>query len=165
MMDDGTTKESLITQITRTTFFKQIAEVSRCVSTGVRSSSNQTPKRNIAKIAGQPQHEIHGATRTALQKAIIGEPTLMSPSTQSSMSPSAISPSLVETPPGWKTVGDVESSTHWMELINNHEDSFTMEELIQAKLKTMFPIIQCINKKDITNPENWQPCILKKVCK
>jgi hypothetical protein len=89
----------------------------------------------------------------------------MSPSAQSSMSPSAMSPSPVEIPAGWKTVGDVESSTRWMELINNHEDLVTMEELIQAKLKTLFPIIQCINNKDITNPENWQPCILKKVCK
>jgi hypothetical protein len=89
----------------------------------------------------------------------------MSPSVQSQMSPSAMSPSLVETPPGWKTVGDVESSTCWMELINNHENPVTMEELIQAKLKTLFPIIRHINNKDITNPENWQPCILMKVCK
>jgi hypothetical protein len=51
----------------------------------------------------------------------------------------------------------VESSTCWMELINNREDPVTMEALIQAKLKTLFPIIQCINNKDITNPENWQP--------
>jgi hypothetical protein len=52
--------------------------------------------------------------------------------------PSAMSPSLMEMPPGWKTVGDVESSTDWMELINNHEDLVTMEELIQAKLKPCF---------------------------
>ncbi len=149
--------ESLITQITRTTFAKQIAEVSRCVSTGVRCK--------IAKIEGQPWREIHRAKRTALQKAVIGEPTLMSPSVQSPMSPSAMSPSLVETPPGQKTVQDVETSTRWMELINNHEDPVTMEELIQAQLKTLFPIIRCINNNNITNPENWQPCILKKVCK
>jgi hypothetical protein len=40
MMDDGTAKESLIAKITRTTFAKQIAEVSRRVSAGVRSSPN-----------------------------------------------------------------------------------------------------------------------------
>ncbi len=145
-MDDGTAEESLIAQITGTTFAKQIAEVSRHVFTGVRCK--------IAKIEGQPWHEIHRAKRTALQKTVISEPTLMSPSAQFRMSPSTMSPSLVETPPGWKTVGDVETSTCWMELINNHEDPVTMKELIQANLKTMFPIIQCINNKNITNPEN-----------
>ncbi len=90
---------------------------------------------------GQPWREIHRAKRTPLQKAIISEPTLMSPSAQSPMSPSTMSPSLVETPPGQKKVGDVELFTCWIELINNHEDPVTMEELIQAKLKTLFPII------------------------
>jgi hypothetical protein len=89
----------------------------------------------------------------------------MSPSAQSPMSPSAMSPSLVEMPPGRKTVGDVETFTRWMELINNRKDPVTMEELIQAQLKTLFPIIRCIYNKDITNPESWQPRILNKVHK
>jgi hypothetical protein len=165
MMDDGTAKESLAAKITKTTFAKQIAEVSRRVSASVRSSSNQTPKHSNAKIVGQPWCEINRAKRIALQKALLGEPTLMLLSAKSPMSPSAMSPSPVEMPAGQKTVGDVESSTCCMELINNHEDPVTMENLIHAKLKTLSPIIQCINNKDITNPENWQPCILMKVSK
>ncbi len=50
-----------------------------------------------------------------------------------------------------------------MEQINNLEDPVTMKKLLHAKLKTLLPIIQCINNKVITNPENWQN--LKKVCK
>ncbi len=79
------------------------------------------------------------------------------------MSPPTKTSSPMATPPGRKTVRDVESSTRWMEQIR--EDPVTMEELIQAKLKTLFPIIRCINNKDIANPENWQLCILKKICK
>jgi hypothetical protein len=37
-----------------------------------------------------------------------------------------------------------------------------MEELMQNLIGTVFPIIQCINNKDVTNPDNWEPCILKK---
>ncbi len=142
-MDDGMAEESLMAQIAGIFFAKQIAEVSRCDSSSVRSSSNQAPKCNIiAKIVRQTWCKIHRAKKTALQKAIIGKPTLMSPFPQSPLSPSAMLPSLVETPPGRKTVGDVESSTHWMELINSREDPVTMEELIQAKLvNTLFPII------------------------
>jgi hypothetical protein len=56
MMDDETAKESLIAKINGTIFSEQIAEVSRRVSAGVRSSSNQTPKHNNAKIVGQLWH-------------------------------------------------------------------------------------------------------------
>jgi hypothetical protein len=116
-------------------------EASRHASTGVRLSSNQTPTHNNAKIVRQPWHEINRAKRIALQKAILGEPTPMSPSAQSPMSPSGMSPGLVETPAERKTVRDVESSTCRMKLINNSEDPVTMEELIEAKLKTLFPIL------------------------
>jgi hypothetical protein len=37
--------------------------------------------------------------------------------------------------------------------------------LKKARIGSVFPIVRCINNKDITNLENWESCILKKVQK
>ncbi len=36
---------------------------------------------------------------------------------------------------------------------------------MQNKVGTRFPIVECIKNKDMRNPDNWEPCILKKVRK
>jgi hypothetical protein len=40
-----------------------------------------------------------------------------------------------------------------------------LSELKSARIRSVFPIVRCINNKDITNVANWEPCILVKVRK
>jgi hypothetical protein len=53
----------------------------------------------------------------------------------------------------------------WLELIDEHEGVVELEELKQARISAVFPIIYCINNKDITDDANFVPCILHKVQK
>ena len=60
------------------------------------------------------------------------------------------------------------SSVCWMQLINERDPTqkpVTLPELKKARIGSVFPIVRCINNKDITDPENWESCILKKVQK
>jgi ribosomal protein S17 len=45
------------------------------------------------------------------------------------------------------------------------QEPVDLKELKSARFGSVFPIIRCINNKDITNTENWASCILKKVRK
>ncbi len=56
----------------------------------------------------------------------------------------------------------------WMELYNEQDGPdrpVSLSEIQQAKLRAMFPIIYNTNNKDITDNDNWAPCILFKVRK
>ena len=60
------------------------------------------------------------------------------------------------------------SSVRWMQLINERDPTqkpVTLPELKKAHIGSVFPIVRCINNKDITDSENWESCILKKVQK
>jgi hypothetical protein len=59
------------------------------------------------------------------------------------------------------------SSVCWMQLISEHDPQkpVNLTELKSARIRSVFPIIWCIINKDITSPENWESCILKKVQK
>jgi hypothetical protein len=59
------------------------------------------------------------------------------------------------------------SSVHWMQLIleRDHQKPVTLPEFKKAPIGSAFPIVCCINNTDITDPENWESCILKKVQK
>jgi hypothetical protein len=59
-------------------------------------------------------------------------------------------------------------SNRWMELYNERDGPdrpVSLPEIQQAKLRAMFPIIYNTNNKDITDDDNWAPCILFKVRK
>jgi hypothetical protein len=55
-----------------------------------------------------------------------------------------------------------------MELYNERDGPdrpVSFPEIQQAKLRAMFPIIYNINNKDITDDDNWAPCIIIKLRK
>jgi hypothetical protein len=56
----------------------------------------------------------------------------------------------------------------WMQLIAERDPlkpPVDLSELKSARIRSVFPIVRCINNKDITNVANWEPCILVKVRK
>jgi hypothetical protein len=63
-----------------------------------------------------------------------------------------------------KSCGMDLSSVRWMQLISERDPQkpVTLPELKKPWIGSVFPIVRCINNKDITEPENWESCILKK---
>ena len=67
-----------------------------------------------------------------------------------------------------KTAEGTHVSNRWLELFeerDEHDRPVSLPEIQNSNLRMMFPIIYCINNKDITVDENWAPCILIKVRK
>ena len=66
-----------------------------------------------------------------------------------------------------KACDDDISSICWMQLLaeRDPQEPVDLKELKSARIGSVFPIIRCINNKDITNTENWASCILKRVRK
>jgi hypothetical protein len=59
-------------------------------------------------------------------------------------------------------------SNRWLELYKERdgpERPVSLTEIKEAKIRAMFPIMYNINNKDITDDDNWAPCILIKVRK
>ena len=50
-------------------------------------------------------------------------------------------------------------------LEHDHQKPVTLTELKKEQIGSVFSIVCCINNKNITSPENWESCILKKVQK
>jgi hypothetical protein len=67
-------------------------------------------------------------------------------------------PSAVE-----KSDGLDEVSNHWIKLIRDRKIPVVKVEMQKAKIGEFFPIIRCINSKDIRNPANFAAYILRKV--
>ena len=59
------------------------------------------------------------------------------------------------------------TSVIWMQLIAERDPQkpVDLSELKSARNRSVFPIVHCINNKDITDMANWEPCILVKVRK
>jgi len=57
------------------------------------------------------------------------------------------------------------NSVIWMQLIAERDPQkpVDLSELKSARIHSVFPIVRCINNKDINNAANWEPCILVKV--
>jgi hypothetical protein len=67
----------------------------------------------------------------------------------------------ITTPNKGKT-GD--NTNRWLELIEERGDNrLQLEEIVRARVNTVFPIIYCTNNKDIHDIANWAPCIMRKV--
>jgi hypothetical protein len=90
------------------------------------------------------------------------------------LSRSAKKPSSPPTTPPNDSAGQSKSgdgnniSNRWLELYNERDGPdrpVSLLEIQKATLRAMFPIIYCINNKDITDDDNWAPCILIKVRK
>ena len=64
-----------------------------------------------------------------------------------------------------KTSGDDPTYNHWIDLIGEHAGPITLTEVTRAQENAIFPIIYCINNKDVNNDDNWAPCILRKIRK
>ncbi len=100
-------ENSATTLLAGTVLGETIATIAEGVKANQTSSSQRTPKHKFL----QPWHETHSAKRIAMAQVVIGESNMMSPVTA-----------------GPKTVGDKESSTCWMELVEERADPVTMEE-------------------------------------
>ena len=59
------------------------------------------------------------------------------------------------------------TSVIWMQRIakRDHQKPVDLSELKSARIRSVFPIVSCINNRDITDTANWEPCILVKVRK
>ncbi len=73
----------------------------------------------------------------------------------SSLSPS-FSPTKGKGVPS-KSFSDKSTYNHWIELINERNGPITLTEVRGAKVNSVFPIMYCINNKDVTNDDNWAP--------
>jgi hypothetical protein len=69
-------------------------------------------------------------------------------------------------PSGGKSAVDyTQPSIRWLELIDERDNPVELEEMLHARVNSVFPIIYCTNNKDVLADSNWAPCILRKVCK
>jgi hypothetical protein len=67
---------------------------------------------------------------------------------------------------GGKSAGDyTQPYICWLELIDEHDNPVELEEMLHARVDSVFLIIYCTNNKDIFHDSNWAPCILRKVHK
>jgi hypothetical protein len=64
-----------------------------------------------------------------------------------------------------KTNDDTLPYMRWLEMINERDVPVDLKEINHARVNSVFPIIYCINNKDIFDDANWKPCILRKVHK
>jgi hypothetical protein len=97
----------------------------------------------------------------ALKEAVLSTPTTENPITPPTTTTN-------ESARRSKTCEGTNVSNRWLELYKERDGPdrpVSLPEIQQAKLRTMFPIIYCINNKDITDDDNWAPCILIKVRK
>ena len=58
------------------------------------------------------------------------------------------------------------SPIRWMELLKERNgQDVRLTDLVKSRIGSSFPIIRCINTKDICAVENWKGCILRKIMK
>ena len=114
---------------------------------------------------------IKKARSDALKEAVLSRPA-ENPIVLSRPVENPISPPT--TPPNDSVAGRLKSaegtniSNRWLELYKEQdgpERPVSLTEIKEAKLRAMFPIMHNINNKDITDDDNWAPCILIKVRK
>jgi len=57
------------------------------------------------------------------------------------------------------------NSVIWMQLIAERDPQKPVDliKLKSARIRSVFPIVRCVNNKDINDAANWEPCILVKV--
>jgi hypothetical protein len=101
----------------------------------------------------QESRKIKRLKTSALRTAIIGN----------SMENTATSPTTTKTKS--KTCDIDVNLVIWMQLIAERDPQIPVDlsELKSARIRSVFPIVCCINNKDINDAANWEPCILVKV--
>jgi hypothetical protein len=101
----------------------------------------------------QESRKIKRLKTSALRTAIIGN----------SMENTATSPTTTKTKS--KTCDIDVNLVIWMQLIAERDPQIPVDlsELKSARIRSVFPIVRCINNKDINDVANWEPCILVKV--
>jgi hypothetical protein len=114
-----------------------------------------TPK---AKALGQGHHKSNTAKRAALAQAVIGDGALVGTADSDDGGDIVVS----------KSVGNSDAKVHWLELLKQHSNDFhflevSLKHIVTGRIGESFPIIRCINNKDISDPDNWKACILKKI--
>ena len=115
----------------------------------VSISPPQTKRKRSPPNINKDGRDVIRAKRDAMMEAVI-------PST-------AQNNTTVPSCGGLKNTDEVYN--RWLELIDERDGVVELEEIKRARVKAVFPIIYCINNKDITDNANFVPCILHKVRK
>jgi hypothetical protein len=107
----------------------------------------------LVGVVASPANDTINAKRIALSHAVIGNMPLLGNIPVRASSPGS--------------VGGAGPNIRWMETLreNFHFPEISLKHIISGRLGTLFPIICCINNKDISNEDNWKACILKKIRK
>jgi len=146
----------------------EVAVVSIAQAVAVSSEEvipTSTRKRSKGKPSGQGHRDSNNAKRVALAKAVIGADRLVDGSAGGS-----VNGEVLDEPPFGS--GDlcmsVGETSRWIELIEKrcndyHFPEVELKHIITGRIGESFPIIRCIDNKDICDPNNWRACILKKI--
>ncbi len=104
--------------------------------------------------ASKLSREIRDAKRTSMSTAVVQKQNEESV------------PIDLNSPSGGKSAGDyTQPYICWIELIDESDNPVKLEEMLHAKVNSVFPIIYCTNNKNIFDDSNWAPCILRNVRK
>ena len=111
----------------------------------------RTPKECSIAIRNERANK-----RMAIESEVLGNDTSLA---------EPLSP--VDSPSTGKTSGLTvdDYRAHWLGLIQCRDIILDIDEIANARINSVFPIIYCTNNKDITDMANWSPCILRKIRK
>jgi hypothetical protein len=131
-----------------------IATADTLVDTLVSLSHLGKRKGRSPHDASQLSRKIRDAKRMAMSTAVVQKQN------------EEVLPIDLTSPSGGKSAGDyTQPYIRWLELIDEHDNLVELEEMLHARVSSVFPIIYCTNNKDIFDDSNWAPCILRKVRK
>jgi hypothetical protein len=120
-----------------------IATADTLVDTLVSLSPLRKCKGRSPQDASQLSREIHDAKRTAMSTAVVQKQN------------EEVVPIDLTSPTGGKSARDyTQPYIRWLELIDEHDNPVELEEMLHARVNSVFPIIYCTNNKDICDDLN-----------
>ncbi len=130
------------------------------------SSNLETSKKKRRKTTEdlQASRQAKRSLSSTMATTILHQSPTKSTTAHSPPKLSATSPA--KTPQKGKSGGDDLYIDEWTQLLQNRNNPVNLEEMLKYSFyggKSKFPIIYCINNKDISNPDSWDAAILRKV--
>ncbi len=131
------------------------------------SSNLETSRKKRRKASTEDLQASRQAKRSlpsAMATTILHQSPTKSTTPHSPPKLSATSPA--KTPQKGKSGGDDLYIDEWTQLLQYRNNPVTLDKMLKSSFhggKFKFPIIYCINNKDISNPDSWDTAILRKV--